>query len=914
MKIVHKGAAALAVGLFAGLHAPTAAAQGCLDWQPGFHLPGTNNEVRAIQAFDDGVGATPALYVGGTFTLVNGEPALKLARWQDGAWSEVGGGVGLAGLGHDVSALAVYDDGTGPKLYVGGTFLSVGSVSASGIAAWDGTQWSALGAGIAGSVATLEVFDDGSGSKLYVGGVFQSAGGVTVSNVAAWDGANWSATSTNLAGSGITDFEVHDDGAGPALYICGSGSVGGTSGATIGKLVGGTWVALPSTSNGPVSCLKSWNDGSGAKLYAGGRFTTLAGVNAPRIARWDGSAWASVGGGMAGSGGTVSVLALERYDAGGGQQLYAFGNFATSGGLATNGFARWNGSAWSALGAGVTPTTLNKCLGLYDDGSPGGSKLVLGGQFTRAGTYAVQGLATWDGMYSTLGPGVGTTGAVSAIAIHDSGSGPALFMAGNFDAAGGAPDVQDVGRWDGTNLTSMGSGTDGPIYALASHDDGSGRMLYAGGQFHAMDGSPAFYAARWNGSGWSQVGGGLPGRVVEFVEADDGAGTQLFAIGNFAPSVRRWDGVTWSSVPWDPLFQVETAVMFDDGSGPRLHAAGTQHHPDTTFERCVARLDGNAWTKLGGAFEFVPGALCVYDDGGGPRLHAFGEFNTVGGVAIEGAAKWDGATWVQLGAGLGPAGPVTAEVFSTAVWDDQTDSRALLYVVGAFTQAGGSPVSNIAAWDGLAWHDVGGGANNRIEAIQIYQQAGGPDLYVGGTFTQVGTRVAYRLARYANTCSELVGATACFGDGSGTACPCGNTSSTGDRRGCLNSLGLGAGLRAVGRASVSLDSFQLQASGMPNSSILYFQGTAVVNGGNGAAFGDGLRCVAGSVRRLGTKLNTAGASVYPDAGDTRIAAAGGMTDFAGVTRYYQAWYRNAAGFCSPSTFNLTNALEVFWSP
>jgi hypothetical protein len=32
------------------------------------------------------------------------------------------------------------------------------------------------------------------------------------------------------------------------------------------------------------------------------------------------------------------------------------------------------------------------------------------------------------------------------------------------------------------------------------------------------------------------------------------------------------------------------------------------------------------------------------------------------------------------------------------------------------------------------------------------------------------------------------------------------------------------------------------------------------------------------------------------------------------SRYYQAWYRNAAAYCSPGTFNLTNGLDVTWTP
>jgi hypothetical protein len=34
----------------------------------------------------------------------------------------------------------------------------------------------------------------------------------------------------------------------------------------------------------------------------------------------------------------------------------------------------------------------------------------------------------------------------------------------------------------------------------------------------------------------------------------------------------------------------------------------------------------------------------------------------------------------------------------------------------------------------------------------------------------------------------------------------------------------------------------------------------------------------------------------------------------GDFRWYQAWYRNAAGFCSAAPFNLSNGLEILWYP
>jgi hypothetical protein len=157
--------------------------------------------------------------------------------------------------------------------------------------------------------------------------------------------------------------------------------------------------------------------------------------------------------------------------------------------------------------------------------------------------------------------------------------------------------------------------------------------------------------------------------------------------------------------------------------------------------------------------------------------------------------------------------------------------------------------------------------------------------------------------------SVTTGTPYCFGDGSGTACPCGNAGATGN--GCASSINPNGGkLAGEGLASITSDSFSLHGSGLVLTSGLYFQGTTQQSGGAGAVFGDGLRCAAGSVVRLGTKFATNGESQYPVAGDASISVKGGVT--VPGTREYQLWYRNAGPFCTPSTFNLTNGLEVTW--
>ncbi|MCY2959052.1 MAG: hypothetical protein NTY35_02715 [Planctomycetota bacterium] len=151
----------------------------------------------------------------------------------------------------------------------------------------------------------------------------------------------------------------------------------------------------------------------------------------------------------------------------------------------------------------------------------------------------------------------------------------------------------------------------------------------------------------------------------------------------------------------------------------------------------------------------------------------------------------------------------------------------------------------------------------------------------------------------------------CFGDGSGTACPCGNSGAPGN--GCANSIqAAGAHLLATGWPRLSSDTLRLLGSGMPNNSALYFQGTSQQSGGLGVALGDGLRCAGGAVVRLATKPNMAGASTYPSPTEPRISVRGLVTGPG--TRTYQVWYRNAAAYCTAATYNLSNAIEVVWIP
>lgn len=152
----------------------------------------------------------------------------------------------------------------------------------------------------------------------------------------------------------------------------------------------------------------------------------------------------------------------------------------------------------------------------------------------------------------------------------------------------------------------------------------------------------------------------------------------------------------------------------------------------------------------------------------------------------------------------------------------------------------------------------------------------------------------------------------CAGDGSASACPCANASAIGDREGCLNSLGLGARLDHAGLSSLSNDTLELRVTRVPNAPATFFQGSTAIGGGQGVAFGDGLRCAGGSLIRLATHVAASQATSYPKGAEAPVSIRGAVAS-PGM-RAYQMLYRNSASFCTSDTFNLTNALLVTWVP
>lgn len=299
---------------------------------------------------------------------------------------------------------------------------------------------------------------------------------------------------------------VHDDGSGPALYAGGDfDSAGGVSASGIARWVNGLWQKV---GNGDelfaVNSLAIFDDGTEPDLYAA----------AFDLMRWDGAQWSEVPGQPSSVHSAIGV-----HDSGDGPELIVSGGFfiLTKDGW-TEYIARWNGAAWHAMGDGLISVAHD--YQLFVDGS--GEKLFAAGGFGFFdGTTFEGGFGQWDGSNWSAVSG-STNGSGNALAVFDDGSGPALYVGGNFSRAG-SQQISRLARWDGTQWGDVGGGVNNlGVSALAVFDDGSGPALYVGGEFTQAGGIAASNIAKWDGASWSALGGGTNGpvRALHVVEHD----------------------------------------------------------------------------------------------------------------------------------------------------------------------------------------------------------------------------------------------------------------------------------------------------------------------------------------------------------------------------------------------------------
>lgn len=149
----------------------------------------------------------------------------------------------------------------------------------------------------------------------------------------------------------------------------------------------------------------------------------------------------------------------------------------------------------------------------------------------------------------------------------------------------------------------------------------------------------------------------------------------------------------------------------------------------------------------------------------------------------------------------------------------------------------------------------------------------------------------------------------CAGDGTGAACPCGNTGGPG--HGCGSSaFATGAILSSTGVAgsSAATDTLVLIATDIPGPGLFFQSDGLAVSPIN---FGDGQLCAAVGIIRLGVVFPTAGIASYPGGlSPAPIHTAGAVSS--GDIRHYQCWYRSVPGLCGANNYDLTQGLSIVW--
>ena len=616
-----------------------------------------NGQVNAIVAYGTG------FVVGGQFTTMGSTTVNRVAYWNGTTWSGLGGGVGGGTGTVEVKALAV----SGSDLYVGGLFTTAGgSLTVNSVAKWDGSAWSALAngatVGISGALQTVYALSVGDG-YLYAGGSFATSGGVTATNVSRWNLATpaWSSLTSGgqqgVASAGVVRALAHD---GSRLFVGGDFTAGiGQSAYLTAWTDAGGWATVGTGMGANVHALSvSGAVGSGGALFAGGTFTTAGGVSANRIARWNGSAWTALGTGVAS--GTVMSLYADAATT-----CYAGGSFTSIGGVSVERIGRWNGSAWSTLGTAgangcnLNPNAIASALG----------QVLVGGTFTAVATSTVgqSYLASWNGT-----------------------------------------------SWGGIDTASR-TGVDRPEVRDAVVVGGN---LYVAGDFTSIAGVSRLRTAMWNGSSWSSLGSGVSGSVRNLLVV----GTDIYACGAFASAggvantsrIAKYDTLTgtWSAVGRGLSGGAFTASVLCSWNGGVVVAGSfttaTNADASTVSASNIAFWNGTTWAAIGSGLGGSVSALAVH----GGQLFA-------GGTLTGRLYRYDGSSWLQVGS-------LSNDVRALA------SDGTTLYVGGTFT-------SYLQRWDGSSFSAMPGGSpNNIVNDIRIH----GRDLIVCGWFTSPGSYIA----------------------------------------------------------------------------------------------------------------------------------------------------------------------------
>ena len=534
-----------------------------------------------------------------------------------------------------------------------------------------------------GVVQTQTLWDpDGPGplpQRLVVGGRFRACDGVPADNVATYDAATgaWAALG---AGLGVPSFTGGPGDSVASLLVTPNGELlaGGTlriAGAAeyVARWTGAQWTPIAGLP-GPATRLRL--DAAGAVLAIGSATGGIA-----YLKRFDAAtgAWLDVAPTWPPTAGSMrDVAALPNGD------VVVCGQFVAVGGLPANNIARWDGTQWHPLGAGLDVRA--ECLLPLQNGD-----LLCGGYFTSAGLAPIPGVARWNGtQWSAVGAGisVGFTQFVAELRQLANGD---VLACGKFSGSG-ATALNCIGRVAGAAWQPYGVGFSSenglpPVYTAIELPGGD---VVAGGLM-TISGASAFTGAtRWNGSEWTRMGGGTSAFVRATMSASDGS---VYVGGDFrvvAGVDARYVARRAPGGQFQALGQgMSTAVVaFAELGNGDVVAGGAFTHADGQPVGHIARWDGAGWRAMAGGMNGPVLALATAPDG---SLVATGQFTIAGGVACARIARWNGVSWQPFGLGL------SGDALAVAVAPD-----GRIMVGGSF----GKPNRYLALWDGFAWQGM----------------------------------------------------------------------------------------------------------------------------------------------------------------------------------------------------------------
>lgn len=333
-----------------------------------------------------------------------------ILQWDGSNWTDIGGTL------INAFTYALVADPNG-NLYAGGQFTTInGGTSVNYIAEWDGTTWLPLGnitsPGLNGYVNSLAY----NNNKLYAGGGFTAtAAGATLPYIAQWDGSNWSILTG--AGAAISSFVYAiSPYQTSSLFAGGAFNSGGFSRIAKWNL-SSTWTNVANGVNSNVWSLAAIGADT---AYVGGEFTLTISpaVSVSHIGLYQSGTCYSLAGGVTG-GAAVYALQIDASN-----HLYAAGDFTGAGGaMGTNNIAKFTPSGspgsgiWSALSIGLSRTAASSAA--YSLAQDPSGDLYVGGTFDHAGMTAANNVAVWNGSaWSALGSGItGSPLQVRALAV-----------------------------------------------------------------------------------------------------------------------------------------------------------------------------------------------------------------------------------------------------------------------------------------------------------------------------------------------------------------------------------------------------------------------------------------------------------------------------------------------------------------